>query len=136
MNAIDSKTLLAMSEPSNGRVEAAQVADVVAMSCPPEAWRHKRVLVIVPDGTRTAPIGMVFKALFAHLDGVAAKLDVLIALGTHQPMSEAAICRRLEISLARAGAERTGTSPSTITPGTNRPPCAKSERSPPQKSAA
>ncbi len=99
MNAIDSKTLLAMSEPSHGRVEAAQVADVIAISCPREAWRHKRILLIVPDGTRTAPIGLVFKALFAHLDGVAAKLDVLIALGTHQPMSEAAICRRLEISL-------------------------------------
>jgi hypothetical protein len=30
---------------------------------------------------------------------VAAALDVMIALGTHQPMSEEAICHRLEISL-------------------------------------
>jgi len=104
MNTIDSPTLLAKCEPSNGRVQAAQVADVVAVSCPPEAWRNKRILVIVPDGTRTAPIGLVFKALFAHLGGFAGKLDVLIALGTHQPMSEAAICQRLEISPE----ERTG----------------------------
>jgi hypothetical protein len=76
-------------------------------ACPPEAYRHKRVLVIVPDGTRTAPIGLVFKALHAHLGGVTDKLDVLIALGTHQPMSEAAICQRLEISLEeRAGTYR------------------------------
>jgi len=41
---------------------------------------------------------MVFKALHRQV-GVAAKaFDVLIALGTHQPMSEAAICSRLEIS--------------------------------------
>jgi len=108
MNDIYSNTLLAVSEPPNGRVEAAQVAEVVAKSCPPEAWRHKRILLIVPDGTRTAPIGPVFKALFAHLDGVADKMDVMIALGTHQPMSEAAICRRLELSpQERAGIYRT-----------------------------
>ncbi|HEX4645189.1 MAG TPA: lactate racemase domain-containing protein, partial [Verrucomicrobiae bacterium] len=54
--------------------------------------------MIVPDGTRTAPIGVVFEALFRHVGSAAKNLDVLIALGTHQPMSEAAICRRLEIS--------------------------------------
>jgi nickel-dependent lactate racemase len=107
MNTIDSNALVASCQPSNGRVEAAQVADVVAISCPREAWRRRRILLIVPDGTRTAPIGLVFKALFAHLNGVADKLDVLIASGTHQPMSEAAICRRLEISMAeRAGTYR------------------------------
>jgi len=90
--------LLAKCEAANGQVATAQVADVVAIACPPEAYAHNRVLVIVPDGTRTAPIGLVFKALHAHLGGVTEKLDVLIALGTHQPMSEAAICRRLEIS--------------------------------------
>jgi nickel-dependent lactate racemase len=100
-------TLLAKCEPPNGQVATAQVADVVAIACPPENFRHKRVLVIVPDGTRTAPIGLVFKALHAHLADVTDKLDVIIALGTHQPMSEAAICQRLEISLEeRAGTYR------------------------------
>ena len=63
------------------------------------------MLLIVPDGTRTAPIGLVFKALFAHIGTVTAQLDIMIALGTHQPMSEEAICQRLEISLE----ERRGT---------------------------
>ena len=107
MSTKSANTLLAKCEPANGQVATAQVADVVAIACPPEAFRHKRVLVIVPDGTRTAPIGLVFKALHAHLAGVTDKLDVIIALGTHQPMSEAAICQRLEISLEeRAGMYR------------------------------
>ena len=98
---------MAKCEPANGQIATAQVADVVAIACPQETFRHKRVLVIVPDGTRTAPIGLVFKALHAHLGGVTDKLDVIIALGTHQPMSEAAICQRLEISLEeRAGTYR------------------------------
>jgi nickel-dependent lactate racemase len=54
--------------------------------------------MIVPDGTRTAPVGVMFQEIFARLNGVVAGLDVMIALGTHQPMSEEAICERLEIS--------------------------------------
>jgi nickel-dependent lactate racemase len=91
-------TLLAKCQPAQGHVTTAQVADVVACACVREDYRRKRLLLIVPDGTRSAPIGPVFKALHAHLGDVVDKLDVLIALGTHQPMSEAAICRRLEIS--------------------------------------
>src|SRR5205823_6408060 len=61
-------------------------------------YRGKKVLVIVPDATRTAPIGTVFKSLHQQLGEVTKALDVIIALGTHQPMSEAGICKRLEMS--------------------------------------
>src|SRR5438067_12515420 len=54
--------------------------------------------MIVPDGTRTAPVGLLFKTLFAQIGDATANFDILIALGTHQPMSDAAICQRLEIS--------------------------------------
>ena len=91
--------LLAKCEPASGFVTVPQVANAVAAACPTENFRQRRVLVIVPDGTRTGPVGVVFKALFAQIGHVTDKLDVLIALGTHQPMSEAAICQRLEISL-------------------------------------
>ena len=76
----------------------AQVADIISQTCNPADYRGKRILLIVPDGTRTAPVGLLFKELFKQLGGVVKNLDVLIALGTHQPMSEAAICDRLEIS--------------------------------------
>ncbi len=52
---------------------------------------HKRVLVIIPDGTRTAPIPLFFRLLYEQIGRRAAQLDYLIALGTHQPMSPAAI---------------------------------------------
>ena len=74
------------------------VAQRVAAACPTESFRGKRVLLIVPDGTRTAPIGLVFESIFAQIGHVTRALDVLVALGTHQPMSEAAICGRLDIS--------------------------------------
>src|SRR5207248_476833 len=34
-----------------------QVADVIAQACPAKDYRDKKVLLIIPDGTRTAPAG-------------------------------------------------------------------------------
>src|SRR5262245_6567872 len=47
----------------------------------------KRVLVIIPDGTRTAPIPQMFRLLHRELSGRVGALDFLIALGTHRAMS-------------------------------------------------
>lgn len=82
-----------------------QVAEVVARACPSPDYSGKRVLLVIPDGTRTAPIGLMFKLLHRQIGGVVAKLDVLIALGTHQAMSEEAICGRLEITFEERAAE-------------------------------
>src|SRR6478672_3032715 len=75
-----------------------EVAELIARTCPTENYKQKRVLLIVPDGTRTAPVGLLFQTLYRQIGSVTKAFDVLIALGTHQPMSEAAICERLEIS--------------------------------------
>ncbi|MDE3088638.1 MAG: DUF2088 domain-containing protein [Chloroflexota bacterium] len=53
----------------------------------------KRVLVIIPDGTRTAPIPLMFRLLYEQIGLRAARLDYLIALGTHPAMSADAIDR-------------------------------------------
>lgn len=58
----------------------------------------KRVLVLIPDGTRTAPIPMMFRLLYEQLGHRVAQLDYLIALGTHQPMSAAAIDHLVGVS--------------------------------------
>src|SRR5258708_1454819 len=51
----------------------------------------KRVLVLIPDGTRTAPIARMVdilrRVMFGGAFGGAKVLDFLIALGTHQPMT-------------------------------------------------
>jgi nickel-dependent lactate racemase len=51
----------------------------------------KRVLVIIPDSTRSAPIPMMFNLFRELLTGRVAALDYLVALGTHPPMSDAAL---------------------------------------------
>jgi nickel-dependent lactate racemase len=89
---------MASAAPANRLVTPEQVAEVVARACPAEAYRGKRVLLIVPDGTRTAPVGLLFRTIHASIGEVTGKLDVMIALGTHQPMSESEICARLEIT--------------------------------------
>ena len=70
----------------------------------------KRVLLVVPDGTRTAPVGMMFRLIHEAVGARVAALDVMIALGTHPPMDEAAIRQRLEITaeerVGRYGAVR------------------------------
>jgi nickel-dependent lactate racemase len=58
----------------------------------------KRVLVIIPDGTRTAPIPMMFRLFHESLNDRVEALDFLIALGTHQPMSEGAINRHVGVT--------------------------------------
>src|SRR5712692_8199653 len=52
---------------------------------------HKRVLVIIPDGTRTAPLPLMFRLLYEQFGQRVTQLDYLIALGTHPPMSQEAI---------------------------------------------
>ena len=68
------------------------------MALPTEDYRGKKILLIVPDSTRTAPVGLLFKSIYHQIGKAAETLDVMIALGTHPPMSEKEICERLEIS--------------------------------------
>src|SRR6266496_6218505 len=84
--------------PTGSVLSREQVTEVMAHASPAKDYRDKRVLLIVPDGTRTAPVGLLFQTLYREIGEVTKAFDVLVALGTHQPMSEAAICQRLEIS--------------------------------------
>ncbi len=58
----------------------------------------RRILVIIPDHTRTVPLGPIFRIVYEELADKAAALDFLVALGTHPPLSEEAIYRRVGIS--------------------------------------
>lgn len=58
----------------------------------------KRVLMVIPDHTRTCPMDVLFERICAELRGRVSRLDVMIALGTHPPMSEAMIYRRVGIT--------------------------------------
>jgi nickel-dependent lactate racemase len=55
----------------------------------------KRVCLVVPDGTRTCPLPLLMRALHEALAGRAKDVTVVIALGTHQGMSEDQLGRHL-----------------------------------------
>ena len=76
------------------------ISKLVGDALPIENYRGQKILLIVPDHTRTAPVGLLFKNIHRQIGEATAALDVMIALGTHPPMDEEAICNRLEISPA------------------------------------
>jgi nickel-dependent lactate racemase len=55
----------------------------------------RSVCVIVPDATRTCPLPLLVGAVHAALHGRASRITVLVALGTHAPLSDAALDRHL-----------------------------------------
>ncbi len=69
------------------------VQELITLACDPLPLDGKRVLVIIPDGTRSAPIPLIFRVLYERLGRRVTQLDYLIALGTHPPMTEEAIER-------------------------------------------
>ena len=68
----------------------------------------RKVLVIIPDGTRTAPMPLMFRLLGEVLGRRVARLDYLVALGTHPPLDDAALGRLVgtPVSAGSAGASR------------------------------
>ena len=58
----------------------------------------KRLLFIIPDLTRTAPIDIMFRVVYKLLADKAKRLDFIIALGTHPPMTQEAIYQRVGIT--------------------------------------
>jgi lactate racemase len=73
-------------------VTVTQAREIVAQGLGSLALDGRRVLVIVPDGTRTMPLPMMIDAIEAAAPRAAA-LDYLVALGTHQPMPDAQLGR-------------------------------------------
>ncbi len=90
--------LVSQTAPPEQTLSHQHVEALIAQACPADNYQGKKILLIVPDATRTAPVGLMFRTLHQQIAAAAQSVDVLIALGTHQPMSDAAICQRLEIS--------------------------------------
>ncbi len=68
----------------------------------------KRVLVLIPDGTRTMPMPLLFDVLDEAVAPRAEALDFLVALGTHAPMSDAQLTKLVgrTVTDGRAGERR------------------------------
>jgi len=77
---------------------AQDVERLLASALEPLPLDSKRVLALIPDGTRTAPIPLLFRLLYEQIGQRVRQLDYLIALGTHPPMTEEAISRLVGVS--------------------------------------
>jgi nickel-dependent lactate racemase len=76
----------------------AEVREIVAQAFAEHDMTGKRVLIITPDATRSAPLPMMFRVFYDALAGKAAALDYLIALGTHQLMDEERLNKRFGLT--------------------------------------
>ncbi len=75
-----------------------EVQSLIAEGLDPAKFQHQRILVIIPDGTRSAPIPLMFRLLYEHLGKHVLRLDYLIALGTHRAMTDEAIEKLVGVS--------------------------------------
>jgi nickel-dependent lactate racemase len=73
------------------RLTEDDVKTILAEAFDTHAMSGKRVLIIIPDSTRTAPIPTFFKVFYELLHAQVKRLDYLVALGTHPLMEQAAL---------------------------------------------
>ncbi|GAB3622006.1 lactate racemase domain-containing protein [Mariniluteicoccus endophyticus] len=88
-------TRAAMLGGPESRLDPDQVAEFVTQQLAGQDWDGKRVALVIPDGTRSCPLPLVLGAVHRALHGRVASMTAVIALGTHQAMSEAAIAALL-----------------------------------------
>ncbi|MFC1484414.1 lactate racemase domain-containing protein [Candidatus Neomarinimicrobiota bacterium] len=82
------------------RLTEQQVQDCCSKAFSSMPLDGRKVLMIIPDHTRTAPIDMMFRVLYRLLADRVELFDFLVALGTHPPMSDDAINHRVGITSA------------------------------------
>jgi nickel-dependent lactate racemase len=91
--------MVGMGSPERVLTEA-EIRQLVTESLAQANLHGKRVLVIIPDSSRTAPIPLFFRLFHELLWNRVAALDYLVALGTHQPMDTGALNRLVGVTAA------------------------------------
>ena len=83
---------------ANGYLTEEQIEGVVVEGLKSMDLTNRRVLVLIPDHTRTMPLPLFFKLLTRHMSAKVQKLDFMVALGTHPPLSEESMLRLVGIT--------------------------------------
>ena len=73
---------------ASGYLASEEVARIASEGLAALPLDGARVLVLIPDGTRTMPMPLLFSTLERALSTRVAALDFLVALGTHTPMDD------------------------------------------------
>lgn len=118
---------------TTGWLSESEVSAIAAAGLAALPVDGRRILVLIPDSTRTMPMPLMYGILERELGPRVTALDYLVALGTHAPMSDEALSRHVgrPVSGGYSGARRIFNhrweDPATfITPGTI--PAAEIER--------
>jgi len=82
----------------DGFLDESSVLDLCEKAFSESIQDKQKILVIIPDHTRSGPIDMMFRVVYQLLADRVQTLDFLVALGTHPPMSQEAIYQRVGIS--------------------------------------
>jgi nickel-dependent lactate racemase len=80
-------------------ISAEAVKSILEADTPKELFEDKRVLVLTPDTTRTCPLPMMVQSVRETIGCRASKLDFMVALGTHRPLSEENILKLYGLTL-------------------------------------
>ncbi len=75
------------------KLNGGQIEEIIRKGTPESLYRDKKVIVLTPDATRTSPLPTMIKTIKRIFGNSASRLDFMVALGTHQPMSEEAILK-------------------------------------------
>lgn len=82
----------------DGALTEAEARRIMVEAFAEHDMADERVLIIIPDGTRSGPVDLFFRLFHELLWDQVAALDYLIALGTHQPMTRESIHRHLAVT--------------------------------------
>ena len=74
----------------------AEVKTLIEEGTPAKLYEGKKVLVLTPDTTRTCPLPMMVRAIGKIIGTRCARLDFMVALGTHLPLPESKILYKLK----------------------------------------
>jgi nickel-dependent lactate racemase len=89
-----------IGSPDHSCVEE-EVRVLLEEGTPVRLFDRKRVLVLTPDATRTCPLPMMIRSVVDVIGARAAKLDFMVALGTHTPLAQKDILKLYGIDSRR-----------------------------------
>jgi nickel-dependent lactate racemase len=83
-----------------------ETGEIVSEALSSLAVDGKRVLILIPDSTRSMPMPLMFDLFETYLNPRVKALDYLVALGTHQPMNDGQLSKLVGRAVAggQAGA--------------------------------
>jgi nickel-dependent lactate racemase len=82
----------------DGYLSEAEISKLIQQGMDSLDLEGKKVLAIIPDATRTAPVPMLFRLLSQSVRPEHTQLDFLIALGTHHMISEGDMLKHVGLS--------------------------------------